>query len=38
MLERPGTRPVLIDIESGEATELPWEAESAPTWQRIATD
>jgi Tol biopolymer transport system component len=35
MLERAGTRPEVVDIESGQATELPWEADSPPSWQRI---
>ncbi len=38
MLERLGTRPLVIDVESGEATELPWEADSPPSWQRIIPD
>lgn len=35
MLERSGTRPMVVDVETGQATELPWEADSAPSWQRI---
>jgi Tol biopolymer transport system component len=35
MLERYGTRPIVVDIKSGRSTELPWEADSAPSWQRI---
>lgn len=35
MLERSGTRPIVVDVETGEASELPWEADSAPSWQRI---
>ncbi|HEU4919237.1 MAG TPA: hypothetical protein VFT20_05810 [Candidatus Limnocylindrales bacterium] len=35
MLERAATRPIVVDIETGKATELPWEADSAPSWQRI---
>jgi Tol biopolymer transport system component len=35
MLERNGTRPIVVDVESGQATELPWKADSAPSWQRI---
>jgi Tol biopolymer transport system component len=38
MLATPGSRPLTIDVETGEAAELPWEADSAPSWQRIATD
>jgi hypothetical protein len=34
-LESPGTRPLVVDVETGQATELPWEADSAPSWQRI---
>jgi hypothetical protein len=36
MLERRGTRPLVVDVETGETTELPWEADSAPSWQRVA--
>lgn len=35
MLERPATRPIVVDIETGKATELLWEADSAPSWQRV---
>jgi dipeptidyl aminopeptidase/acylaminoacyl peptidase len=35
MLERNGTRPIVVDVETGQVTELPWEADSAPSWQRI---
>ena len=35
MLERAGTRPMVVDIDTGQATDLPWEADSAPSWQRI---
>jgi len=38
VLERPGTRPLVIDAESGHAAELPWEADSPPSWQRVAGD
>jgi dipeptidyl aminopeptidase/acylaminoacyl peptidase len=38
LLERSGTRPNVVDVESGKATELPWEADSAPSWQRVAID
>jgi hypothetical protein len=37
LLERRGTRPLVVDVETGEATELPWESDSAPSWQRAAT-
>ena len=33
MLERSGTRPLVVDVQTGEATELPWEANSAPSWR-----
>ena len=36
MLERQGTRPIVVDIATGEATELPWETDSPPSWQRVA--
>jgi WD40-like Beta Propeller Repeat len=35
MLERSGTRPFVINIESGESTELAWAADSPASWQRI---
>jgi WD40 repeat protein len=35
VLERHGTRPFFVDIETGHATELPWEADSALSWQRV---
>ena len=35
LLERHGTRPTVVDVESGQATELPWGAASPPSWQRI---
>jgi Tol biopolymer transport system component len=35
MLERSGSNPMVVDVESGQATELPWEADSPPSWQRI---
>jgi Tol biopolymer transport system component len=34
-LERRGERPIVVDVETAQATELPWEADSAPSWQRI---
>jgi hypothetical protein len=34
-LERRGDRPIVVNMETGQATELPWEADSAPSWQRI---
>ena len=33
MLERAGTRPVVVDVETGDAIELPWEADSALSWR-----
>jgi Tol biopolymer transport system component len=38
VLERHGTRPFSVDIETGLATELPWTSESAASWQRIAAE
>lgn len=35
VLERHGTRPFVVDIETGETTELPWVSESAVSWQRV---
>lgn len=36
VLEEHGMRPMVIDIESGVTTELPWASESTPSWQRVA--
>lgn len=30
------TRPVLIDVATDTATELPWVTDSNPSWQRVA--
>jgi WD40 repeat protein len=38
VLEWHGTRPMVVDIETGLATELPWTSDSALSWQRIAVD
>ena len=38
LLERRGTRPLVVDVETGAAAELPWESDSAPSWQRVATE
>jgi dipeptidyl aminopeptidase/acylaminoacyl peptidase len=35
VLERRGDRPLVVDVETGEASELPWQADSSPSWQRI---
>jgi hypothetical protein len=35
LLERHGTRPMVVDIDTGLATELPWTSESAVSWQRV---
>ena len=35
VLERHGTRPFLVDIETGLTTELPWEVDGAISWQRV---
>jgi hypothetical protein len=29
---------MVVDIEAGLATELPWTSESAVSWQRVAAD
>ena len=36
MLERHGMRPLVVDVQTGEALELPWEADSAPSWRARA--
>ncbi len=38
LLATRGTRPIVVDVETGRATELPWDADSAPSWQRVAAD
>ena len=38
VLEQPGTRPIVIDVDTGQTTQLPWEADSPPSWQRVAID
>jgi Tol biopolymer transport system component len=35
VLERHGTRPFFVNIETGGITELPWEIDGAPSWQRV---
>jgi dipeptidyl aminopeptidase/acylaminoacyl peptidase len=32
------TRPLIIDIATGRATELPWVADDLPSWQPLPTD
>jgi dipeptidyl aminopeptidase/acylaminoacyl peptidase len=34
----PGTRPSVVDVASDTSTELPWESDSMPSWQRVAAD
>jgi Tol biopolymer transport system component len=34
-LETNGERPRMVDVQTGEVTELPWIADSSPSWQRI---
>jgi hypothetical protein len=29
---------VTVDVETGEATELPWAIGTIPSWQRVAID
>jgi Tol biopolymer transport system component len=35
VLERHGTRPMVVNIDTGLTTELPWTSESAVSWQRV---
>jgi hypothetical protein len=35
MLESAGMNPLVVDVRTGEAAELPWEADAAPSWQRV---
>jgi dipeptidyl aminopeptidase/acylaminoacyl peptidase len=37
-LMRAGTRPLVVDIASGRAAELPWEPDSPPSWQPVPTE
>ena len=34
----PGIRLVIVDVETGRATELPWQVGLAPSWQRVGGD
>jgi Tol biopolymer transport system component len=34
-LEQTGQKPKVVDISSGVVSELPWEADSPPSWQRL---
>jgi hypothetical protein len=36
LLQKPGTRLVTADVETGLATELPWAADSPASWQHVA--
>ena len=38
VLEDHRTRPWIVDIETDTVTELPWFADSMPSWQRVAID
>jgi dipeptidyl aminopeptidase/acylaminoacyl peptidase len=31
-VEKAGTRPVVVDVETGRTMELPWVVDSAPSW------
>lgn len=35
VLETHGMRPLVVDVETGASTELPWEADSAPSWRQV---
>lgn len=37
LFEGPGTRPIVIDLETGASTELPWASDSHPSWRQTAT-
>jgi hypothetical protein len=34
-LESPGDHPYVVDVATGDVTELPWTADSVPSWQRV---
>ncbi len=36
VFENHRTRPWVVDIETDTVTELPWLADSMPSWQRVA--
>jgi Tol biopolymer transport system component len=36
-LETHGERPKVVNVQTGEAAELPWEADSAPSWRIPST-
>lgn len=38
ILDRHGTRPFLVDIETGVVSELPWVVDGHVSWQRVALD
>jgi len=29
---------VIVDVETGDTTKLPWAIDGAPSWQRVAAD
>lgn len=33
VFEGPGTRPLVIDVDTGAATRLPWTSDSHPSWR-----
>lgn len=35
VLDEPGAHPWVVDVVTDTATELPWFADSMPTWQRL---
>jgi WD40 repeat protein len=35
VLEKPRTRPWVVDLETDTITKLPWQADSMPSWQRV---
>ena len=37
LLENHQTRPLLVDIATDRSTEMPWLADSNPSWQRITS-
>ena len=37
VFEGRGTRPLVIDVETGASTRLPWEADSHPSWRFVTT-
>jgi hypothetical protein len=38
VLRQARTRPLIVDIATDQATELPWLVDDSPSWQPLSTD